>query len=72
MNTETITRKNVEAQYLSKGMVLATGEVVTHSPYIDSKTPSGKTHLGINGFRKTWNKRTVIAIKDLTPSDQRS
>jgi hypothetical protein len=55
-------RKFVQAQYLTKGLVLRTGEVVTHSPYVDSKTPSGKVNLGINGFRKTWNKRTLIAV----------
>lgn len=59
---ENTTRKIVEAQYLSKGDVLATGEVVTHAPYIESRTPSGKTHLGINGYRKTWNKKTLIAV----------
>jgi len=52
----------IEAQYLSKGSVLRTGEVVTHAPYIDSKTPSGKINLGVNGHRKTWNKKILIAV----------
>jgi hypothetical protein len=55
-------RKHVEAQYLSKGDKLASGGVVTHAPYIDSKTPSEKTHLGVDGRQKTWNKKTLITI----------
>lgn len=55
-------RKQVEAQYLSKGDVLATGEVVTHAPSSGLKTPSGKVDLGVDGFRRTWNKRTKIAV----------
>jgi hypothetical protein len=53
--------KQIEAQFLSKGAVLRTGQVVTHAPYVDSKTPSGKIHIGVNGFKKTWNKKTLIA-----------
>lgn len=56
------TSNQIEAQYLSKGAVLRTGEVVTHAPYADSKTPSGKINLGVNGYRKTWNKKTLIAV----------
>lgn len=56
------TRKYIEAQFLSKDMVLGTGEVITHAPYVDSKTPSGKVNLGVNGYRKTWNKKTLIAV----------
>lgn len=55
-------RKHVEAQYLKKGMVLASGGTVTHSPSKGIKTPSGKVDLGINGFLKTWNAKTVITI----------
>lgn len=55
--------KKVEARYLSVGDVLATGEVVTHAPYRGLKTPSGKVDLGVNGFKKTWNARTIIAVK---------
>jgi hypothetical protein len=57
-----MTRTNKEAQYLSKGDKLATGEVVTHSPSVGYKTPSGKVELGINGYLKVWNKKTLIAV----------
>ncbi len=59
---QTEARKSVQAQYLKKGDVLATGEVVSHSPSSGLNTPSGKIDLGINGFRRTWNKRTEITI----------
>jgi hypothetical protein len=52
-----------QAQFLEKGDVLATGEVVTHAPSRGLRTPSGKVDLGINGYLKTWNSRTEIVIK---------
>ncbi len=59
-NTERIL---VQAQNLKIGDVLAHGGgVVTHRPSAGIKTPSGKIDLGINGYLKTWNKRTLIAI----------
>jgi len=57
-----MTRKEVQAQFLSKGQKLATGEIVTHAPSRGLNTPSGKVDLGINGFRKTWNARTLITV----------
>lgn len=57
-----MTRKNVEAQYLSVGDKLASGGVITHAPSYGIKTPSGKCELGLNGFLKTWNKKTLITI----------
>jgi len=60
---ETTTRIKKEAQYLSAGDILQTGEVVTHAPYRGLKTPAGKVDLGINGFKRTWNARTIIVIK---------
>jgi len=62
MINETTTRKSVQAQYLKKGDVLASGGVVTSAPSSGLNTPSGKIDLGINGFRRTWNKRTEITI----------
>lgn len=56
-------RKQVEAQFLRKGDKLCSGGVVTHSPSTGIKTPSGKIDLGVNGYLKTWNKRTLIAIE---------
>ena len=56
------TRKLVEAQNLNIGDKLQSGGVVTHRPSAGINTPSGKIDLGINGFKKTWNKRTEIAI----------
>lgn len=57
-------RKLVQAQYLKVGDRLANiaNAVVTHAPTSGISTPSGKVDLGVNGFRKTWNKRTEIAI----------
>lgn len=55
-------RKQVEAQYLSKGDVLCSGGVVTDSPWRDSGLNSQKIYIGIDGFRRTWNKRTKIAV----------
>jgi hypothetical protein len=57
-----MTTKHVEAQYLSIGDKLQSGGVVTHRPSVGIKTPRGKVDLGIDGFRKTWNKTTEIAI----------
>lgn len=57
-----MSRKNTQAQYLSKGDKLATGEIVTHGPSIGYKTPSGKVEIGINGYLKVWNKKTLIAV----------
>ena len=57
-------RKLVEAQNLNIGDKLCSGGVVTHRPSSGIKTPSGKVDLGVNGYLKTWNKRTVIAIVD--------
>lgn len=63
MTTEkSIVKKIVEAQFLSKGDKLASGGVVTHSPSAGIKTPSGKVELGINGYLKVWNKKTLIAV----------
>jgi hypothetical protein len=62
LSTGTITVKNVEAQHLSIGDKLASGGVVTHRPSVGIKTPSGKVELGVNGFLKVWNKRTLITI----------
>lgn len=59
---QTETRKSVQAQYLKKGDVLASGGTVTHEPTSGLNTPSGKVDIGINGFRRTWNKRTEITI----------
>lgn len=60
------TKKNyrlVQAQYLRKGDKLAhTNGVVTHTPHVGIKTPSGKVELGVNGYLKTWGKRTEIAV----------
>jgi len=53
--------KKVEAQYLSKGDYIATG-IVTHAPYADTKTPPRKINLGVNGYLKTWNKKTIIGV----------
>lgn len=58
-----MTRKLVEAQYLKIGDKLQSGGVVTHNPSTGIKTPSGKVDLGVNGYLKTWNKRTLIAIE---------
>jgi hypothetical protein len=55
-------RKHIEAQYLTKGDKLASGGTVTHSPSRGIKTPSGKIELGINGFLKVWNKKTLITV----------
>lgn len=55
--------KKIQANQLSIGDVLMTGEVVTHAPSRGLKTPSGKVDLGINGFKKTWNSRTIIAVR---------
>ncbi len=55
-------RKQVEAQYLKKGDKLASGGVVTHAPTSGLNTPSGKVDIGIDGFKRTWNKTTLIAI----------
>jgi hypothetical protein len=57
-----MTRKHIEAQYLSKGDKLASGGTVTHSPSTGIKTPSGKVELGINGYLKVWNKKTLITV----------
>lgn len=57
-----MTRKTIEAQYLSKGDKLASGGTVTHNPSVGIKTPSGKIELGINGYLKVWNKKTLIAV----------
>jgi hypothetical protein len=62
LSTGTITVKSVEAQYLSIGDKLQSGGVVTHAPSVGIKTPSGKVELGVNGFLKVWNKRTLITI----------
>lgn len=59
---EVMTRKRIEAQFLSKGDKLASGGVVTHSPSTGIKTPSGKVELGINGYLKVWNKKTLISV----------
>jgi len=56
------TRKQVEAQYLKKGDKLASGGVVTHAPTSGLNTPSGKVDIGIDGFKRTWNKKTLIAV----------
>jgi hypothetical protein len=50
-----------QAQFLQVGDKIATG-TVTHAPYTDTKTPSGKINIGINGIKKTWNKRTEIGV----------
>lgn len=55
-------RKHIEAQYLTKGDKLASGGVVTHAPSRGIKTPSGKVELGINGYLKVWNKKTLITV----------
>lgn len=55
-------RKYIEAQYLSKGDKLASGGVVTSNPSRGIKTPSGKVELGINGYLKVWNKKTLITV----------
>lgn len=55
-------RKIVEAQYLSVGDKLASGGTVTHRPSVGIKTPPGKVELGVNGYLKTWNKKTLIAV----------
>lgn len=61
LSTGTRTIKQVEAQYLSVGDKISTG-VVTHAPSVGIKTPSGKVELGVNGYLKVWNKRTVITV----------
>jgi hypothetical protein len=60
----------VEARFLKVGDVcLGSGAVITHSPYTDSKCPSGKIHLGVKypkqdqGYRKTWGKYTKIKVE---------
>lgn len=55
-------RIEVQAQFLSVGQKLATGEIVTHRPQRGLKTPSGKVELGINGYLKVWNARTSITV----------
>jgi len=55
-------RKLVQAQDLKVGDKLCSGGVVTGRPSRGINTPSGKIDLGVNGYLKTWNKRTVIAI----------
>lgn len=62
LNEQDMTTKKVEAQYLSVGDVLQSGGTVTHRPSVGIKTPRGKVDLGIDGFLKTWNKTTEIAI----------
>lgn len=57
-------KKLVQAQDLKVGDKLISGGVVTHKPYVDIKTPSRKINLGVNGYLKTWNKTTVIAINN--------
>lgn len=57
-----MTRKKIEAQYLSKGDKLASGGVVTHAPLVGINTPSGKIELAINGYGKVWNKKTLITV----------
>ena len=59
-----MTRRLVEAQDLKVGDKLCSGGTVTSRPSRGIKTPSGKVDLGVNGYLKTWNKRTVIAIED--------
>lgn len=55
-------RKQVEAQYLKKGDKLCSGGVVTHAPTVGLKTPKGNVDLGVDGFLRTWNKKTKIAV----------
>ena len=62
VNSNNMNRKIVQAQYLSIGDKLASGGTVTHRPSVGIKTPPGKVDLGLDGFRKTWNKTTEIAI----------
>lgn len=60
--TQAFTRKSVEAQYLKVGDKLCSGGTVTHAPSAGLRTPTGKVDIGIDGFRRTWNKRTEIAV----------
>lgn len=54
----------VEARHLHIGDILvATHGTVTHAPSCGISTPRGKVDLGVNGFRKTWNKTTEILIE---------
>jgi len=55
-------RTLIEAQNLTIGDKLASGGVVTSSPSVGLRTPSGKVELGVNGFLKVWNKRTKITV----------
>lgn len=66
-----ITTKHIdkETRFLSKGDKLTSGAVVTCSPWSDSKTPSGKIHVGIQypgepegGYKRTWGKYTKIGV----------
>jgi len=57
-------RKLVEAQFLKVGDKLSSGGVVTSRPSAGIDTPRGKVDLGVNGYRKTWNKRTLISIEN--------
>lgn len=57
-----MTRKQVEAQTLKVGDKLCSGGTVTHAPSSGLRTPTGKIDIGVDGFRRTWNKRTMIAI----------
>lgn len=56
----------VQAQHLKVGQQIAglgnIPQIVTSSPSRGIDTPTGKVDLGVNGFRKTWNARTEIAI----------
>lgn len=52
------------ASDLKVGDKLCSGGTVTSRTYCGVKTPYGKVQLGVDGFLKVWNKRTIIAIED--------
>lgn len=55
-------RQVVEAQNLKVGQKLCSGGLVTHAPSRGIKTPTGKIDIGIDGYLKTWSKKTGVAI----------
>jgi hypothetical protein len=51
----------VQAQYLNVGDKISTG-IITTKPYAVSNTPARKVWLGVDGYRKEWNKTTEISV----------
>lgn len=55
-------RIEIEVRDLKVGDVLATG-TVTERPYCGAGVPGGKVRLGVDGFRKVWNARSLVAVE---------